>query len=218
MNTEHRDPCGSGGLYPCGSGTLRFCFFYMRYSKRFNQNAFLLLMKTLKSGQFTQQKGALHFPAAVPAERGWAGVQWVVRQLLPRWRVERLGVGSGSPTCPFTRGSRGCGRTAAGATTTGEAPALCSAGSPGRWLEPTGPAGSLGARSILAVPASLLMQLSFGGQESAENVSARPDFLNFLQRCLEVFMLNCLNKALGRPALPNLIICSNAGPGRGAVM
>lgn len=28
-------------------------------------------------------------------------------------------------------------------------------------------------------------------------------------------MLNCLNKALGRPALPNLVLfCSNAGPGR----
>lgn len=112
----------------------------------------------------------------MPAERGWGGGAVGGPPAAPRAGVWRLGVGSGSRPA-LSRGESRVQEDSCGATTTGEAPALCSALSrTAGSSEPTGPCGVPGGPG-----ASWLFPLHssyshFGGQESAENVSARPDF------------------------------------------
>lgn len=53
----------------------------------------------------------------------------------------------------------------------------------------------------------------FSVKKSSSKCFWKARFFNFLQRCLEVFMLNCLKKVL------NLVLfCSNVGPGKERVM
>lgn len=85
----------------------------------------------------------------MPAERGWGGGAVGGPPAAPRAGVWRLGVGSGSRPA-LSRGESRVREDSCGATTTGEAPALCSAlGRLAGSSEPTGPCGVPGGQERL---------------------------------------------------------------------
>ena len=121
---------------------------------------------TQKRSIYSAKKEVLHFPMTTAAEwRGGRQCWWVVHTAAPHTGAQGPGVGAGSQPGPFLQEVWGCRWTDEGATSS-------LAGS----SEPMTAGSVPGGRGTSWLFPFHSSYRHFWGQESAANVSARPDF------------------------------------------